>query len=366
MNSLIPLEYYSIVYYNLLLIIVIVFFSQSNRYNLVDSQNIASKNKFGYFLLIFLLIFIGLRPISFVFGDMGVYAIEFDNYRKGILPKGDKDVVFEFIIRVSSTIMSANMFFFMCTCLYIIPIFVACKSLFKEYYFYAFFILILSFSFWAYGTNGIRNGIATSFFIYAISRKNRFQIFALMIFCVFIHKSLLIPTTAYIISLFYKNTKIFLAFWILTIPTSFVLGGVLENFFLGIGIIDDDRIIGYLSKSDEYLDKIIEVKRGFRWDFIVYSALGVFAGWYYIVKKKFDDATYNQLFSIYLMSNGLWVLVIRSNFSNRIAYLSWFLLGIIIIYPLLKNNFFIKQNVVISKIIFAYFMITYLLDLIIK
>ena len=40
---------------------------------------------------------------------------------------------------------------------------------------------------------------------------------------------------------------------------------------------------------------------------------------------------------IYLTANAFWILVIRSSFSNRFAYLSWFLMAIIIFYPFFKH-----------------------------
>ena len=102
----------------------------------------------------------------------------------------------------------------------------------------------------------------------------------------------------------------------------------------------------------------------FRWDFLLYSATGVYAGWYYIIKKNFDDTFYIRLFNIYLIANAFWVLVIRANFSNRFAYLSWFMLGVIIIYPLLKQNFLSNQHRVIGGVLIIYFAFTYLMNVI--
>src|SRR5690606_39264861 len=98
----------------------------------------------------------------------------------------------------------------------------------------------------------------------------------------------------------------------------------------------------YLAEGSELLDH--EVKTGFRWDFLLYSGLGTFAGWYFIVKRKYEDQFYQWLFHAFLFANAVWILVIRANFSNRFAYLSWFMLGIVIIYPMLKMKFFHDQN----------------------
>jgi hypothetical protein len=152
--------------------------------------------------------------------------------------------------------------------------------------------------------------------------------------------------------------------WLIAIPLSLALGSFWENFFLNLGILEEDRLIGYLSGEEQYVKLIEEENRGFRWDFLLYSGTGVFAGWYFIIKKKFEDVLYNQLFSIYLMANTLWILVIRSNFSNRIAYLSWFMLGVVIIYPLLKNKLVKKQHLLVGQILMVYYLFTYLLNVI--
>jgi hypothetical protein len=81
----------------------------------------------------------------------------------------------------------------------------------------------------------------------------------------------------------------------------------------------------------------------------------------YIFKKKYNDLIYSQLFNMYLIANAFWILIIRANFSNRFAYLSWFMLPLIVMYPILKNEIFIKQHQLIGKIIFGYFLFTFVL-----
>lgn len=362
MNTLVPLEYYSAVYFNILLLIVLFVFIKSGNSELFDKQNLSIKKVVGIVFLWFVILYMGTRPISFTFADMAVYALEFKDYANGAPLNTDKEIVFGFFMKFCSGIMSAEVFFLLCAFLYVYPLYLASKKIFKDYWFYSLFILVISFSFWAYGTNGIRNGLATSLFIYALSRDKKTVTIAFITLSVLIHTSLIIPTIAYTISLFYKNLKPYLVAWFVAIPLSLALGSFWENFFLNLGFIEQDRVIGYFSDDDAYLDNIVEIKVGFRWDFLLYSAIGVFAGYYYIYKKHFEDVFYNRLFAIYLMCNALWILVIRANFSNRFAYLSWFLLGLLIIYPLLKVSIFNKQHVVVGRILFIYFLFTYFLN----
>jgi len=345
---------------------VLLVFIQAGNVALFAKENLNGKKSLGVFFLWFVILYMGTRPISFTFGDMGVYALEFKDYAFGAPLNTNKDVFFGIFMKFCSGIMSAEVFFLLCAFLYVYPLYLASKKLFKAYWFYSLFILVISFSFWAYGTNGIRNGLATSLFIYALSRDKKWMTLAFIALSVSIHTSLIIPTIAYFISLFYKNLKPYLIAWFVAIPLSLALGGFWENFFLGLGLIDEDRVIGYFSDDQAYLDNIVEIKVGFRWDFLLYSAIGVFAGYYYIFKKKFDDVFYNRLFAIYLMCNALWILVIRANFSNRFAYLSWFLMGLVIIYPLLKYEYFKNQHAVIGRIFLLYFFFTYILVIILK
>ena len=91
------------------------------------------------------------------------------------------------------------------------------------------------------------------------------------------------------------------------------------------------------------------------------SSFPVFTGWYFIFKKNFNDKFYSHIFNIYLVCNAFWILIIRANFSNRFAYLSWFLMSLIIIYPFLKQQFFKKQELVIAKVTLFYYGFTFLM-----
>jgi hypothetical protein len=364
LNTLVPLEYYYTVYYNMLLLFVLIFFTMVSG---KQENSELSQSDFNFFGVVFsgiVFLYMALRPISFNFGDMGVYAKDFVSLANNENSYIGKDVGFDLFIRFCSKIMSVELFFVTCALLYMLPLYLTSKKYFGKFWFYAFFMLVLSMSFWGYGTNGIRNGLATSFFIFALSRDKLPSKIIFIIIAVLFHKSLLIVAFAFIISKYYDNTKVYLLGWFLTIPLSLALGSFWQNFFMSLGLVEEQQIAGYLSGTDELLDKLVEVKVGFRWDFLIYSATGIFAGWYFIIKRKFNDARYIQMYNMYLIVNAFWVLVIRANFSNRFAYLSWFMLSLIIIYPLLKQDFFKNQYKVVGKIIFCYFLFTYILNFI--
>ena len=356
MFDFIPITSYADVFFYTILSIVLL-----SWFRLATVNKIKKATLGAYVLVLFCVFYIGLRPIHDIFVDMVTYNQLFQNIADGYQITLNGDLGFDTFMKMSTQLMSAEFFFLLCAFLYIFPLYLLSKRLFKDQWFYSFLILVASFSFWAYGTNGIRNGIATSFVLLAFAYTDRKVIMiALMLLGVSFHKSLLLPVAGYVFTLFYNNSRKYLYFWILCIPLSLIAGGVFETLFGSVGFADDR--LSYLTAGNVNDDEFSST--GFRWDFLVYSAAPVFAGWYFIVKKKFKDPLYQQFFNIYLISNGFWILVIRANFSNRFAYLSWFMMGLLIIYPFLKSNLLVNQARKMGLVLFLYFMFTFVMAVI--
>lgn len=345
------------------MIVCFIVFFQSLNVKLESASNIQPKKKFGILLVLLLLLYMGLRPVNFRFGDMVNYNAELQSLIMGNPPKDKVEFLFSLIMKFFASIRSPGLFFFTCAFLYIIPLYIASKRIFADYWFYSFLILISAFTFWAFGVNGIRNGIAGSLFLLAVSERKVVLKYAFFVAMVLIHKSLLLPLLAYLTSKYIKNIKLYFLFWMLCIPISLILGSFLESFFLNLGFADDEKANVYLGEFDQ-ANELVTLKLGFRWDFIVYSASAVYAAWYFIFKKKVNDLFYNHLVATYLLTNGFWILIIRANYSNRFAYLSWFFMGIIILYPLLKFQLFEKQHELVGKIILGFCFLGYLLNVI--
>ncbi|MDH8700770.1 hypothetical protein M2138_000101 [Dysgonomonadaceae bacterium PH5-43] len=355
----IPIQLYTPIYYNVMLLVILFVFVHTQIMSITNEKIILSMKSVGFLSFCFVLIYLGLRPISIVFVDMVTYDEIFMSFQYGReISPDDNDLVFKIFTLGCSKIMSAQFYFFVCAILYVVPMYIISKKWFDKYWFYAFLMLVVSFSFWAYGTNGIRNGIATSLFLLAISRDKRIWQIVWLVIAIGFHKTLLLPSLGFIITWFYNKPKGFFLFWLSSIILSLMFSGFWEGFFAGM--IEDDRARYLTTKAET--DSFASV--GFRWDFLIYSATGVFAGWYYIFKKKLKDQLYISLFNVYLFANAFWILVIKANFSNRFAYLSWFLLALVIIYPWLKYNFQPKQTKIMGWIIFAYFGFTYFMNFI--
>jgi hypothetical protein len=299
----------------------------------------------------------GLRPISARFGDTINYNRTFTNYMNGAnISETVGDYGWHVFMKFLSNFMTIHGFFLICAIIYIFPMYKLSKQLFNKYWYYSFLMFVVSFSFWTYGVNGVRNGAACSLFLLGLAYRNNKMVMSLFfVIAVLFHKTLFLPIIAYCLTYIYNNPTFYFKGWLACIPLSLAMGGFWISLFAGLGFADD-RLAGYLTTQAE---EGTFASTGFRWDFLFHSAFAVFAGWYYIYKKKFKDNFYNQLLNTYLICNGFWVLVITANYSNRFAYLSWFMMALIIIYPLLKKQLFKNQHFLIGKVMLVYFSFTY-------
>ncbi len=316
----------------------------------------------GLFILFFFIFYMGMRPISIFFQDMAAYAEIYNLIQNGREMTVNSDYLFHYFMVYSTKIMSDKLFFFICSLFYILPCYLFSKKYAGTYWYFVFLIFVGSFQFWPYGTNGIRNGMATSMFILALYFYDRKILsYLIMAISLGIHSSLVIPIIAFAVSGIYKSPKAYLYIWLASIPLSLAGGSVWENLFGGLGFGNDTRSQSYLLKDN--INKEIFAYTGFRWDFVFYSSFAVFAGYYYILKKKVKDKFYIHLWGTYMIANAFWILVIRANFSNRFAYLSWFLMAPVIAYPLLRYKLFPNQYRVVGGVIAVYYLFTYLMFL---
>lgn len=360
---MIEIKYYASVYIYIILLTTLVLGLQIKQFYGGQLNKVVKINKlFALSLMLFSVFYIGLRPIvGGYFGDSGVYAAAFRGFENGSKLYFNKDLGFSIFLKYCSQLLNISQFFIFCAFLYIGTLYLACRRWFRENYLLAFVMYLGAFSFWSYGTNGIRNGIATSLVILGMAYYDR-KIIMLTILSIAIgfHLSALLPVLAFIFTFFYKNTKYYLISWVLCIFLSLLMPSFWESFFAGIGFADE-RFAGYLLSND-FDDQFSSV--GFRWDFLVYSSVPVFLGYHYIYKNGFKEKFYLQLFHTYLVANGFWILVIQASFSNRFAYLSWFLMPIVIIYPLLREKIWTNQFVKIGWILVLHFSFTYTMYLI--
>ena len=73
---------------------------------------------------------------------------------------------------------------------------------------------------------------------------------------------------------------------------------------------------------------------------------------------------YRDLIHLYICINGIWMLCMYAEFTNRIAYLSWFLYPIVIIYPFIHENLGHNKYKVFGKTILYHLAFTLFMSLI--
>ena len=311
-------------------------------------------------LTIVLIFFIGLRPVSGFFGDMKMYTHWYVNVLDHYSPISfSTEWLWDnFAFFCKSLGLNANEYFLAISFLYYAGMLICALLLMQKNLWIAMLFFFVSFSCYSFATNGIRNGMACSIELVAICLLAEGGIkrplsFVLMLLALGLHRSTMLPSAAAIASTFViKDTRTAIRFWIASIAISVVAGQMVEGFFAALGF--DDRMSDYASvgQSEESMSQFSQ--SGFRWDFLFYSMFPVIMTWYVTRVRKFNDRVFNVFANTYIFCNAFWIMVIRSSFSNRFAYLSWFLYPVVIAYPLLRMNLWKDQDRKTAIIFFLY------------
>ena len=157
-----------------------------------------------------------------------------------------------------------------------------------------------------------------------------------------------LPIVAFILASLYKNPKMYLAVWGMCVLISLAHITWFQNLFAQISADNGDASgANYLLGSDA---NGWGGKSGFRYDFVLYSAMPIWVGYYALYKKKIKSASYNFVLNTYTVLNSVWMLCMYAEFTNRIAYLSWFMYPFVLIYPLVCENWGIQKYRTLSKI----------------
>lgn len=262
-----------------------------------------------------------------------------------------------------------HMFFLFTDLLYYGLMLLCCWRMFPNNTWLAMLFFIGSFSTYSYGVNGIRNGAACSVVLVAIAmaaggtKPERYAGLLLSLLAIAIHRSTALPIAALWAAVFViKHPRQAIYFWIASIFLSLLVGNRVGDFFASLGF--DDRMTSYFQGQSDVKDMAQFSRTGFRWDFLLYSAMPVLFTWYLTMKRNFNDRAFNIIAVTYILANAFWILVIRAAFSNRFAYLSWFMYPLVIAYPLLRFNIWPDQDRKTALILLLFYSFTYLMYLI--
>lgn len=331
--------------------------SLSNKKLLRGTNN----NFIPFLFVLFVTLYIGTRPL-WCYTDTQLYTEIFLLVQRGEWSEFHgytTEPFFSFIEYLCIESTTASNWLLVIAAFYIICMAFAVHRWMPRHFFLAIMFCFTAFSFFSYGTNGIRHGMATSIALLGLSffKKNMIYTligYALLILSMNTHKSLILVIVASTIALFYKNTNRIITIWLVCI----VLGLLFQDTFKSLFslISDDQRMAHYLNQK---VDEDMFSKTGFRWDFILYSSAPILLGWYAIVKKGIKDNTYQFILHTYIFANAFWTLINTAAYSNRFAYLSWFLYPILLAYPLCKFDIFKNQGTITALILIASIAFTY-------
>ena len=314
---------------------------------------------------IFLILFLGTRPISTAFTDMTTYAQSYDV----AAATGNvyyNDWLFKNLMLGMSQVTTVYVFFVVCAAIYVLPIIVGFAYRHGNAAFAALLSTITSFSFFSYGVNGIRNGLGTSILLTAIAYSDRKIIFILLAIAAYgMHNSVAVPALFYFLTFFNSNIFLYCCFWAASLIFTAATGGATATYLATLlSSVEDDRV-GYLTTQGYD-------RGGFRLDFILYGIVPVIISALWAKPQTLKDPFYRRLLCTYLATNAFWLLAMYAAFSNRFAYLSWFMMPWLIIYPFIPNKDMERgpeakrweMNKFMAMLI-GQFAITYLFDVII-
>ncbi len=310
-----------------------------------------------FFLAISLSLFIGMRPVS------GRYFVDMAGYNSNYMFFWGEPMDFNWsttnfifdnmFMFMASKQIPVSVFFVLMAAMYFLCTFFACKKLFPEDTMLSFLVFLGAFSTFSYATNGMKAGVASAWFLLAIAFRGKFLLSILMALISFgFHHSMQLPLVAYLLILMIRNPKVYMVIWGGALLIALLHITYFQDLFAGM---TDEQGAGYLSyEMDEYWANVIR----FRLDFVLYSSVPIIVGYWFIVVKHFRSKEYDFILSLYILTNAVWMLCMYATFTNRIAYLSWFLYPIVLIFPFLKHKSGYNQNQVMRIVVLAHFLFT--------
>lgn len=356
----VPINNYENYFHFTVLICVLVVLWQCHAGTILKKDVSNMNAVWGLLLCSALILYMGLRPINAAFADTVNYFHEYDKYlhhKKVFDWEWNTEWLYYNLLHWWGSIGGdIHHFFLMNAVVYIGSLWLATVRIFKNYYYLPFLVILGMFTFWNYGVNGIRNGMGASLFILAMTyTQNLPAMISLIILGIGCHTSVALMAVAAGIAWFIKNSYYYLAGWIACLGLSYAVGGRIQSYLAGLGFMQqEERFSAYLTGSNQY-GEIVFTSMTFRWDFVLYSAIGVALGYYFIFRKNYKDEYYHYIYNIYLATNAFWLLIIRANFSNRFAQISWFILPLVLVYPFLRKRFWQNQEKALAIAIIAFY-----------
>lgn len=267
-----------------------------------------------------------------------------------------KDIGWQFLVTVCTYLFSDNVQIF-----FIFVSFIYCFSYccFAKHQFekgYAGYFIILAFGclgFTTYGIVMIRSSFALGLLALALSfNKPKSVKIGLAISSIFIHVTMIIPVFFFLLAKYLRKDSYVYSFWAICFILS-ILNFDLSSYIEVADSLDSRIYHFYTNNTDRY-------DSGYRTDFLIYSVIPVVIVFWLKKKGLILSDLYKRLFNTYILTNAVWLLVIRMAYTNRIAYLSWVLIPYLVLYPVINNRNTIRNSRTIMYRIMALFVVTYI------
>ena len=340
-----------------------------------DTLAVGEKNKGEYWwpllLSVLLALWIGLRPtnaIAMGYGDSVNYAMTYRFMAANDLSFTTAEYGAEWLWQLLMIIcircgMDVSGFFLVVAFGYVLSATWAMKKILPTRPYLGFLFLISSLMYYTFSVNGLRNGLACHMILLAMAyfMDDRWSMAALIaLLAIGIHRSVLLPIVAALTAWkVIRKPAYAIYFWLICIVLSLLAGEWFMELFASIGY--DDRMSVYTSgELDEHEEMFSS--SGFRWDFLAYSAVPVLLTWLVNIMRRKRDGWFNIISITYILCNAFWVLVIRAEYSNRFAYLSWFLYPVVISYPFCNMKAWTNQNRMAGLTLLLYFLFTFIMN----
>ena len=352
---MIEAEYYQYIYLIIITLFVVgvmSYYSTLTRPSFIEGRNHSMKGG-AFLLLVFLVFFIGFRPNSYLFADhMNYYYY----YREALgqpfmFDWHLENIIFDnFWLFLASNHVPIIVFYVFWDFVIFYCMYLCCKKLFPFDTLLAFLVCLSAFSTFASSVNGFKGGAAASVFLVAIAYKDHRALSVILALVSYgLHHSMQLLVVAYLVTFLIKNVKWYFYLWTVCLVLSALHFTAAQTFF---GSITDEKGASYLIANDDGF------MTGFRLDFILYSSVPVLMGYYMLFRQKINNETYNFMLKLYLLTNSIWMLCMYSSFTNRIAYLSWFMYPIVLLYPILQTEYRSKAKKILSFVVYGHLTFT--------
>jgi hypothetical protein len=355
---MIPAEYYQYIYLAIITIMTMIYVARYTRTLWGNSESGA------LIYTIFMILFIGFRPISHYFGDMPGYAYSMDDNRFADIPvTWDNNYIFYPMMTFLATIGASRQTpIIILAAINFISTFIAFNKIFPKNVFLAMLVFFGAFSTFGAATNGLKAGCAAALFLVALAyREKRLISILFLILSLGFHHSMQLPIAAYLVCYFYKNTRVFLYFWGMCLIIAIAHITSIMALFASY---TDETGSNYLLTEAGSLYSEFNGHLGFRYDFVIYSVIPIVLGYYAIFKKKLVSNEYQFMLNVYILTNAIWMLCMYANYTNRIAYLSWLMYPVLILYPFMNMEWGINANKHLTYAVYGHLGFTLFMTLI--